>query len=393
MDYNYQIRLRRGTSTQWELSDPILLDGEPGYDTTLNYYKIGDGVRRWSELPWTTGLKGDPATVDAGSTTTVDYNSTAQVTNVGTTQNAIFDFEIPEGKPGKDLFIHEGSAQNPPVDWLPRELLWDPDAEPPVGDVSQAYVDSGDAANSAETQAVAEELALVEDALRDVKVWAGDPTPLHVNSTLSEWLSDLADEVHHLSARPAFALDGILHVDMYNGFARVFSNTPELEIGGEKWVEFELATTPAPGGTIPPGANAIASSAGTLVRAGGTQGPVIGDTGGAVSQMALANYISQNRICRVLYNLSNPVRPTLTILETLDAIPTGNSALHLGALYDVSAPANTPAGKVLGTVAEGSWGPVDPPSGGGTPPLIVLGPTDPVPGGTAAGTVIVRKEA
>jgi hypothetical protein len=78
--------------------------------------------------------------------------------------------------------------------------------------------------------------------------------------------------------------------------------------------------------------------------------------------MALANYISQNRICRVLYDLSNPVRPTLTILETLDAIPTGTSGLHLGALYDVSAPVSTPAGKVLGTTATGSWGPIDPPA-------------------------------
>jgi hypothetical protein len=218
-----------------------------------------------------------------------------------------------------------------------------------------------------------------------VKVWAGDPTPLHVNSTLSEWLSDLADEVHRLSARPAFALDGILHVDLYNGFARVFATNAALE-SGEKWVEFELATAPATGGTIPPGTNAIASSAGTLVRAGGTQGPVVGTTGGAVSQMALANYISQNRVCRVLYDKSNPVRPTLTILESLDAIPTGASDLRLGALNDVSAPAITPAGKVLGTVAQGSWGPVD------STPILVLGKTDPLPGGTAVGTVIVRKD-
>jgi hypothetical protein len=80
--------------------------------------------------------------------------------------------------------------------------------------------------------------------------------------------------------------------------------------------------------------------------------------------MALANYISQNRICRIMYDLSVPSAPKLKILETLDAIPTGSSALHLGALYDVSAPASTPAGKVLGTTATGSWGPVDPPASG-----------------------------
>jgi hypothetical protein len=49
-------------------------------------------------------------------------------------------------------------------------------------------------------------------------------------------------------------------------------------------------------------------------------------------------------------------------------LPTGSgSSLPLDALADVSAPADTPAGKVLGTTATGAWGPVDPPSGGGDP--------------------------
>jgi hypothetical protein len=41
----------------------------------------------------------------------------------------------------------------------------------------------------------------------------------------------------------------------------------------------------------------------------------------------------------------------------------------LDILTDVSAPPDTPAGKVLGTTATGQWGPVDPPSGGGDPRL------------------------
>jgi hypothetical protein len=43
----------------------------------------------------------------------------------------------------------------------------------------------------------------------------------------------------------------------------------------------------------------------------------------------------------------------------------GGGASILDDLTDVSAPADTPAGKVLGTTAEGVWGPVDPPAGGG----------------------------
>jgi hypothetical protein len=59
----------------------------------------------------------------------------------------------------------------------------------------------------------------------------------------------------------------------------------------------------------------------------------------------------------------------------------------LDILTDVDAPADTPAGKVLGTTAAGAWGPLP------YTPQIVLGPADPVPPGTPAGTVIVRTEA
>lgn len=217
--------------------------------------------------------------------------------------------------------------------------------------------------------------------LDDVKRAIGDPTPLHINNSLSEWLLDLSDEVHRLSARPAFSLDGILHVDIYNGFARVFAGNPELESGTEKWVEVELAYAPAPGGSIPSGASAIAVSSGTLVRAGGTQGPVVGATGGSVSPKALADIIEQNRIARIVIDKTVPTRPVMTILETLDSIPTGSSDLLLGNLYDVTAPPTTPAGKVLGTTAEGAWEPVTI-AAGPTGPTGATGPGSTVPGPT-----------
>lgn len=58
LDQTYIIRLRRGTTTQWSLVNPILSAGEPGYATDVNLYKIGDGASTWEELPWTTGLPG-----------------------------------------------------------------------------------------------------------------------------------------------------------------------------------------------------------------------------------------------------------------------------------------------------------------------------------------------
>ena len=41
---------RRADAAAWASADPILLDGEIGYDTTGNIVKVGDGVKKWSEL-------------------------------------------------------------------------------------------------------------------------------------------------------------------------------------------------------------------------------------------------------------------------------------------------------------------------------------------------------
>ena len=44
------IQLRRDTDTNWGSEDPVLADGEPGYDKTNNQLKVGDGSTEWSAL-------------------------------------------------------------------------------------------------------------------------------------------------------------------------------------------------------------------------------------------------------------------------------------------------------------------------------------------------------
>ena len=46
------IKIRRGTTTQWNTSTKILQAGELGLDTTLNKVKTGNGVGLWSTLPY-----------------------------------------------------------------------------------------------------------------------------------------------------------------------------------------------------------------------------------------------------------------------------------------------------------------------------------------------------
>ena len=37
------IRLKRGTSSSWARVNPVLLDGEPGFEKDTNKLKIGNG--------------------------------------------------------------------------------------------------------------------------------------------------------------------------------------------------------------------------------------------------------------------------------------------------------------------------------------------------------------
>ena len=51
---------KRGTSSRWTSTNPILLAGEIGVETDTNKLKVGDGVTQWNSLGYT---KVDPQTI------------------------------------------------------------------------------------------------------------------------------------------------------------------------------------------------------------------------------------------------------------------------------------------------------------------------------------------
>jgi hypothetical protein len=46
------IKVRRGTTTQWNSTTKNLANGEIGFNTTLNKFKIGTGSTPWVDLPY-----------------------------------------------------------------------------------------------------------------------------------------------------------------------------------------------------------------------------------------------------------------------------------------------------------------------------------------------------
>ena len=52
-------QIRRGSAFEWSSKNPKLKVGEMGYEIGSGFYKIGDGVRNWLDLPYFTDSSGE----------------------------------------------------------------------------------------------------------------------------------------------------------------------------------------------------------------------------------------------------------------------------------------------------------------------------------------------
>ncbi len=51
-------QFRRDTAANWTAVNPILLQGEPGYEYDTGRFKVGDGVTPWASLAYNSGAQG-----------------------------------------------------------------------------------------------------------------------------------------------------------------------------------------------------------------------------------------------------------------------------------------------------------------------------------------------
>jgi hypothetical protein len=50
-----KLQVRRGTTSEWSSTNPTLAAGEIAWDSTSNQFKVGDGVRLWSQIDYVSG--------------------------------------------------------------------------------------------------------------------------------------------------------------------------------------------------------------------------------------------------------------------------------------------------------------------------------------------------
>lgn len=72
----YRIQLRKDTAGYWEIVDPVLAAGEPGFETDTSKLKIGNGTDSWNDLPYVSADLNNYATleyVQSASANAVSY--------------------------------------------------------------------------------------------------------------------------------------------------------------------------------------------------------------------------------------------------------------------------------------------------------------------------------
>ena len=87
-----RLTFRKGTTQEWEEHDPVLLNSEPAWNTTLGALKIGNGVDKWSDIPYIANDGSDKATkVSLGNYINEAASLFSTKTSLGNTKNALED--------------------------------------------------------------------------------------------------------------------------------------------------------------------------------------------------------------------------------------------------------------------------------------------------------------
>ena len=98
------VQVRRDSKANWEAANPILLDGEAAYEKDTDMFKIGDGINRYTNLPYHNKIGPQGET---GATPQISMNvstgnpgSSAEVSVSGTAENPVISLTIPRGDVG-----------------------------------------------------------------------------------------------------------------------------------------------------------------------------------------------------------------------------------------------------------------------------------------------------
>lgn len=144
-----KIRPRRSTRTEWETVDPILMEGELGVEfpdsgigTGLCKFKLGNGTKKWSELPYAFDAT-SALNIDGGSVT-VPHNILLRrgTTEEWTSYNPVLgNGEIVYDETKKSIKVGDGSSRFSDLDYIGGD--WETDQDFDFGDIDDGPIIPG----------------------------------------------------------------------------------------------------------------------------------------------------------------------------------------------------------------------------------------------------------
>ena len=144
-----KIRPRRGTKSEWELIDPILMEGEFGIEfpdsgigTGLCKFKIGNGTLKWSDLAYAFDA-GAAQNIDAGSVTSTSYIYLKRGTSEEweSINPILGNGEIVYDETKQAIKIGDGSSRFTDLDYI--GYTWEMDQEYDFGDIDDGPIIPG----------------------------------------------------------------------------------------------------------------------------------------------------------------------------------------------------------------------------------------------------------
>lgn len=144
-----KLRPRRSTKTEWNIINPVLMEGEMGIEvpdtgvgTGLVKFKLGDGFKKWSELPY--AFDAEAAQAIYGGTVSVhhDINLRTGTTEEWELHNPVLGvgeivFDITKGA----IKIGDGEHTFTQLDYL--GYSWEMDMEYDFGDIDEGEIVPG----------------------------------------------------------------------------------------------------------------------------------------------------------------------------------------------------------------------------------------------------------
>ena len=100
------LQLKRGKSRAWAISNPVLLNGEPGYEWDTHKMKVGDGKTPWNLLPYI----GDHSKPKDGKSA---YQIWLEMGHTGTVEDFLNSLVGEQGKSTYEIWLslgHEGTV-------------------------------------------------------------------------------------------------------------------------------------------------------------------------------------------------------------------------------------------------------------------------------------------